>query len=132
MSVKTIQTSDNGVAKAKTTSKATKPVKQTPAAKGVKKTIQTTPSQAQIVQQRPDKRVRLNALYQDHDQLQEALRDFDSIRTYGDIRITVYCGSTVHFQTSRHDTVQSGLKSLEQSIKQKLQQVQADLAGFEF
>jgi len=48
------------------------------------------------------------------------------------MKIVVYEGWEVLFQTFRTDTVKAGLGSLEVNIREKLAQVEADVAAFDF
>lgn len=89
-------------------------------------------SQTEIIKQRMDKRTKLATLYKDIDALEKAQSDFDSIQSYGDIRITVYSGQTSTFSTTRQDSVEEVLKTIQENISQKLAKAQKELAEFVF
>jgi hypothetical protein len=89
-------------------------------------------SQGEIIKERMDKRTKLNALYADIDQLETALRDFDSIQQYADVKVVVLSGRDPKFQTTRQDTVNDALTCIQKSINNKLTKAQQDLANFEF
>ena len=89
-------------------------------------------SHAEIVKRRMDRRTKLSTLYKDIDALEKAQSDFDSIQSFGDIRIVVHSGTTPTFATTRQDTIESVLKAIQGNISKKLVQAQTELAEFEF
>lgn len=131
----------NGVATPKNASKSTpkngqkvdkgatkEPIVKTEEAKAPEKAIDA----ALLVKERLEKKTKLDTMYEDIDQLENLKKDFESIQSSGDVRITITCNGQTKFSTHREDTVQGVLQSVEGSINAKLEKAYKDLAQFQF
>ena len=116
----------------KTTSVVKPKVKEAVKALVVKKDDSKTKSQAEIIKQRMDKRMKLSTMYKDIDALTKAQSDFDSIQSFSDIRVVIYSGQSATFSTTRQDTVTDVMDTIQKNIDQKLLKAQKELAEFEF
>ena len=90
------------------------------------------PSPEQLARQRIEKRIKLNALYDDIEKLNQAHREFDSIQSFGELSVAIRCGDRVAFMTSRTDTVNEALDVIQSSIDRKLEAAYKQLAEFSF
>lgn len=104
------------------------PAPQTPTVEFVKPVAQPE----ELAKERLAKKVKLETLYEDIEQLEEAVRQFDSIQSFGEITIQIQCGGSTRFRTSREDTVSAALEALGASIKEKLALAYRQLGDFQF
>lgn len=90
------------------------------------------PTPEQIAKERLERLVSLQALQADIEQLENAARDFNSIRNYSEVEVTITCNGHTAFRTGRTDTVEAATSAIEQSITDKRLKAYAELAAFEF
>lgn len=104
------------------------PAPQTPTVE----VVQPEAKPENVAMERLAKKVKLDTLYEDIEQLEEAAREFDSIQSFGEVTIIIQCGGSNRFKTSRQDTVGAGLEALGASIKAKLALAYRQLGDFQF
>ena len=125
----------NGTNGAATTAKADEKKvvngKPTPQTQGVA-VSKPKPTNEELAKERLAKKVKLETLYEDIEQLEEAVRQFDSIQSFGEITLQIQCGGRTRFKTSRDDTLSAAHEALRASIKEKLALAYRQLGDFQF
>ncbi len=106
------------------------PMPQTPTVEVVSVKPETSPEV--LAKERLAKKVKLDTLYEDIDQLEEAVKEFDSIQSFGEVTVIIQCGGSNRFKTSRQDTVSVALEAIGVSIKEKLALAYRQLGDFQF
>lgn len=104
------------------------PAPQTP----IVEFVQAETKPEKLAKERLAKKVKLETLYEDIEQLEEAVKEFDSIQSFGEVTVVIQCGGSTRFKTSRQDTVGAGLEALGKSIKEKLALAYRQLGDFQF
>lgn len=125
----------NGTHEVATTAKASEKKvvngKTTPQTQGVV-VSKPKPSNEELAKERLAKKVKLETLYEDIDQLEEAKKEFDSIQSFGEVTVIIQCGGSNRFKTSREDTVSVALDAIGASVKEKLSLAYRQLGDFQF